>query len=51
MEGYSITVSIGVAYCGEKPVQNYENIIDQADKATYAAKKAGRNKVCMAKDE
>ncbi len=41
------TVSIGVAYCGDELVKNYENVIDRADKATYAAKKAGRNKVCI----
>ena len=47
MNGYRTTVSIGVAYCGEEQVRNYENIIDRADKAAYTAKRAGRNKVCM----
>ena len=47
MEGRRTTISIGVAYCGEEQVRNYENIIDRADKAVYAAKRAGRNKVCM----
>lgn len=46
IDGHSTTVSIGVAYCGEEQVRNYENIIDQADKAAYAAKRAGWNKVC-----
>lgn len=46
-DGHSITVSIGAAPCGCQPVANYEKVIDQADKATYAAKHAGRNKVCM----
>ncbi len=45
------SVSIGVAYCGDEAVRNYENIIDRADKAVYAAKNAGRNKVCMEKKE
>jgi diguanylate cyclase (GGDEF)-like protein len=44
---YSTTASIGVAYCGEEQVRNYENVIDRADKAAYAAKRAGRNTVCM----
>jgi diguanylate cyclase (GGDEF)-like protein len=47
MDGHRITVSIGVAYCGEEKVRIYENVIDRADKAAYAAKRAGRNKVCM----
>ncbi len=47
MDGYSTTVSIGVAYCGGEQVLNYENVIERADKAVYAAKHAGRNKVCM----
>lgn len=51
MDGHSTTVSIGVAYCSDKQVRNYENIIDQADKAAYAAKRAGRNKVCAEPNE
>lgn len=47
IDGHSATVSIGIAYCGEEQVRNYENIIDRADRAAYAAKRAGRNKVCM----
>ncbi len=47
IDGHSITVSIGVAYCGDEQVRNYENIIDRADKAAYAAKSAGRNKICL----
>lgn len=46
MGEHSFTISIGVAYCGNEKVRNYETIIDQADKASYAAKRAGRNKVC-----
>jgi diguanylate cyclase (GGDEF)-like protein len=44
--GHRTTVSIGVAYCGEEQIKNYENVIDRADKAVYAAKRSGRNKVC-----
>ncbi len=47
MDGSQITVSIGVAYCGNEQVLNYEKVIDRADQATYAAKHAGRNRVCM----
>ncbi len=46
LDGHRITVSIGVAYCCEEQVRNYEDILDRADKAAYAAKRAGRNKVC-----
>ena len=51
IDGHRITTSIGVAYCGDEQVRNYENIIDRADKANYAAKRAGRNKVCMEQKE
>lgn len=51
INGSHITISIGVAYCGDKQVRNYENIIDRADKAAYSAKHAGRNKVCFEPDE
>lgn len=47
IDGNNITVSIGVAYCGDEQVRNYENVIDRADKAVYAAKRMGRNKVCI----
>jgi diguanylate cyclase (GGDEF)-like protein len=46
-DGHHTTISIGAAYCGDEQVRNYETIIDRADKAAYAAKRAGRNKVCM----
>ena len=47
MDGQSITVSIGVSYCGDDLNPIYENVINQADRATYMAKRTGRNKVCM----
>ncbi|MDD4700369.1 MAG: diguanylate cyclase [Oscillospiraceae bacterium] len=47
----ALTVSIGVAYCGKEQVRNYDNIIDRADNAVYAAKRAGRNKVCVEQKE
>ena len=51
INGHRTTVSIGVAYCGDEQVRNYENIIDRADKAAYDAKRAGRNNVCMYPNE
>ncbi len=47
VDGHQITVSIGAAYCGDEQVLNYEKVIDRADKAAYAAKRTGRNMVCM----
>ena len=50
-DGRQITVSIGVAYCGDEHVLNYEKVIDRADNAVYTAKRIGRNSVCMAQKE
>jgi diguanylate cyclase (GGDEF)-like protein len=47
VEGWSTTVSIGVAYCGDIDVKNYEEVLIRADKASYNAKNTGRNKVCF----
>ena len=49
--GHHITVSIGVAYCGENQVKNYESIVTRADQAVYVAKRAGRNKVYLEQSE
>ena len=51
MGGHKTTVSIGVAYCGDEAVQNYEKVIDRADKAAYESKRIGRNRVSMEKSE
>lgn len=51
MDGRRITVSIGAAYCGEEQVRNYEKVIVRADEAAYAAKRSGRNRVCMEQNE
>jgi diguanylate cyclase (GGDEF)-like protein len=51
MGGHQITVSIGAAYCGDEQVLNYEKVIDRADQAAYAAKHAGKNRVCMEQNE
>lgn len=45
VSGHRVTVSIGVAYCGDQACRNYENVIARADEAAYAAKRAGRNAV------
>lgn len=47
MNGHTTTISIGVAYCGDEDIHNYESVIDRADKANYVAKHAGRNTVVM----
>jgi diguanylate cyclase (GGDEF)-like protein len=41
-----LTVSIGVATLGEGGA-TLEDLIDQADRAMYMAKDAGRNQVCF----
>ncbi len=51
MDGRRITVSIGAVYCGEEQVRNYEKVIVRADEAAYAAKRSGRNRVCMERNE
>lgn len=43
----SLTISIGVVYCGGEDIHAYEKVIEQADKTMYKAKKAGRDKVCI----
>lgn len=48
IEGRHVTISIGASYCGGQQVRNYERIIDRADQAAYTAKRAGRNRVCVA---
>ncbi len=40
-----ITVSIGAAYCGEDPQSDWKDMLERADQAVFAAKRAGRNRV------
>lgn len=47
MEGERITISIGVAYCGDEHIGDYEDIINRSDKALYQAKQNGRNRIWM----
>lgn len=50
MDGHNITISIGLAYCGNNNILNYEKVIDRADMAVYSAKSGGRNRVCVDPD-
>lgn len=43
----SITVSIGIASTLDHPQINLNNILQLADKALYAAKEGGRNRICI----
>lgn len=42
-DGHTVTASIGVTYCGEETILDFESIINRADKAVYFAKDSGRN--------
>jgi len=46
----SVTMSIGVASVVPSPKSSLEELIAQADRALYAAKRAGRNRVLSAAD-
>ncbi|MDD4080293.1 MAG: GGDEF domain-containing protein [Eubacteriales bacterium] len=46
---FSLTVSIGVAYCQDDKISNYETVIERADQAAYNAKRLGRNRVSLEK--
>ncbi|NGZ88222.1 diguanylate cyclase [Duganella aceris] len=46
----SVTMSIGVASMVPSPASNVEELIQQADRALYAAKRGGRNRVVNAAD-
>ena len=42
-----VTISLGVAAMPDLPAQNGTELIAAADEALYAAKHAGRNRVCL----
>ncbi|MFC1748903.1 GGDEF domain-containing protein [Pseudomonadota bacterium] len=48
--GQRVTVSIGVATCGEK-TKTYQQLVEKADAALYRGKKSGKNCIEVATDE
>jgi len=46
----SITVSVGVAGLPSPSIDDVESLINAADEALYAAKRSGRNRVCVYQD-
>lgn len=46
--GDVVTMSIGVATVVPGPDSPVEELMERADKALYAAKSGGRNRVCLA---
>lgn len=48
-DGQTVTVSIGVASCGEK-TKTYRVLVEQADAALYQVKKSGKNRVAVVAD-
>jgi hypothetical protein len=47
MDGHRITVSIGVAYCGDEQVRNFENVIDRATRPSIPPNARGGYRVYM----
>jgi diguanylate cyclase (GGDEF)-like protein len=49
-DGKTVTVSIGVAACGENTA-TYQTLVEKADAALYQVKKSGKNRVIVAANE
>ena len=47
--GQVVTVSIGVAACGEK-TSSFEHLFEQADAALYQVKRSGKNRVMLSRE-
>jgi len=48
--GVPVTISIGIASTLDHPDINLNNLLQLADKALYAAKEGGRNRICIHSD-
>lgn len=48
---FSVTVSIGVASMSLSGSENFEDLVKKADTVLYEAKRSGRNRVCVYKQE
>jgi len=48
-DGRTVTVSIGVASCGEK-ARTHQNLVGKADAALYQVKRSGKNRVELVTD-
>ena len=48
--GVPVTISIGIASTLDHPDISLNNLLQLADKALYAAKEGGRNRICIHSD-
>jgi diguanylate cyclase (GGDEF)-like protein len=48
IEGLRVTMSFGVAASGDKEPFDYPRLFERADSSLYEAKRAGRDRVCLA---
>jgi diguanylate cyclase (GGDEF)-like protein len=48
-DGHTVTVSIGVASCGEQTI-TYKDLVEKADAALYQVKRSGKNRVLVVTD-
>jgi diguanylate cyclase (GGDEF)-like protein len=48
-EGRTVTVSIGLASCGNR-IETFQDLVEKADAALFQAKRSGKNQVEEASD-